>query len=71
MTTVLVWIIFIVVMGVVVANLLLKGQQRAHGMGRCRFCGARMKFTGFNAATKHRTTAGFASVCRKCGRAQV
>ena len=70
MDTVLIWIILGILALMWLANYALKESQRNKGQARCHYCGARLKFTGFGSAHKGSGVAGYASVCRKCGREQ-
>lgn len=68
--TVLIWVALgIIAVGFIMGQV-LKSQQKSQGMARCYYCNARLKFQGYSAAQKGSGVAGYATVCRKCGREQ-
>lgn len=69
-TTTLLTIVIIGALVVWAAGFVLKEAQKTQGKARCKFCNARLKFQGFSAASKGSGVAGYAKVCRSCGRAQ-
>lgn len=68
--TVIIWIALAIIAVGFIAGQVLKSQQKSQGMARCIYCNARLKFQGYSSAQKGSGVAGYASVCRKCGREQ-
>ena len=64
--------IFIILAGIAfLAGTALKSQQQAKGLARCNYCNSRLRFQGFMVAGNGSGVAGYAAVCRQCGRRQV